>query len=46
MKAVAKKEAINSRTRSAPDYKCGGKVKGYAKGGGIEKKGKTKGKVI
>ena len=40
------KEAINSRTRSAPDYKCGGKVKGYAKGGGIEKKGKTKGKVI
>jgi hypothetical protein len=39
------KEAINSRTRSAPDYKKGGCTK-MAKGGGVESKGKTKGRMI
>lgn len=31
---------------SEHDMKCGGKVKKYARGGGIEIRGKTKGKVI
>jgi hypothetical protein len=39
------KAALKSRTRSAPKYKAGGKVKCMAKGGGIEKKGKTRGKM-
>lgn len=29
-----------------PGMKAGGSVKGFAKGGGIESKGKTKGKVV
>jgi hypothetical protein len=31
---------------SEPDMKCGGKVKKYAKGGGIEVRGKTKGRFV
>ena len=41
---MAKKPAAKSVT--APGMKCGGKVKKYARGGGIEVRGKTKGKLI
>lgn len=42
---------IGSRTmmeegETAPSYKKGGKVKSYAKGGGCELKGKTKGRFV
>ena len=40
------KEAITSRTRSAPKYKTGGKVKCMARGGGCEVRGKTKGRMV
>jgi hypothetical protein len=35
---------INKRTKYS-GYKAGGKVKKYAKGGGIEVRGKTRGKM-
>lgn len=34
------------RSEGEAGFKCGGKAKGYAKGGGIESRGKTKGKFV
>lgn len=39
-----KEEAFDKK--QAPGMKCGGKVKKFAKGGGIEVRGKTKGKFV
>jgi hypothetical protein len=45
-----KKEATVPVGQSEDDMsinkKCGGKVKKYARGGGIEKRGKTKGRMV
>ena len=38
---IAKQEAAEAKK-----MKCGGSVKKYAKGGGIELRGKTKGKFV
>lgn len=45
MKKVAKEE-VKSHEKKMHGMKKGGACKGYAKGGGIEIKGKTKGKMI
>lgn len=42
-KEGSKKEETFDRTQM---MKCGGKVKKYAKGGGIELRGKTKGRCV
>lgn len=43
---MAKFMAASKPAAPAPAMKCGGKVKKYARGGGIEVRGKTKGKLI
>lgn len=49
--ALAKGKALKSGKLSAEKYagegmKCGGKVKKYARGGGIEVRGKTRGRFV
>lgn len=44
-KAGLPKKMVAEEMREASKMACGGKVKKYAKGGGIEIKGKTRGKV-
>ena len=51
--ALAKGKALKSGKLSVEKYasedegmKCGGKVKKYARGGGIEVRGKTKGRMV
>jgi hypothetical protein len=45
MRAAAEKFKASSENDS-PGYKKGGKIKKYARGGGIESKGKTKGRFV
>lgn len=45
MKAAAKKE-VKAHEKKMHGMKCGGRVKKYAKGGGIEVRGKTKCRII
>jgi len=40
------KAYASAEAKETAEMKCGGKVKKYARGGGIEIRGKTKGKVI
>ncbi len=44
-KSIAKKE-VSGHEKSMHKMKKGGMCKGYAKGGGIEVRGKTKGRMI
>jgi hypothetical protein len=44
-KITPKQYAKGEKMESTKKMKCGGAVKKYARGGGIEVKGKTKGKV-
>jgi hypothetical protein len=37
---------LSNNANAAPGLKAGGSVKGYAKGGGIEQRGKTKGQMF
>ena len=41
-----KKTPEQYATEEAKEMKCGGKVKKYCRGGGIEVRGKTKGKMV
>ena len=45
-KAGLPKKMVQEEFREAAGMKCGGGVKKYAKGGGIESKGKTRGKFV
>ena len=41
-----KEEAFDALQGKGKPFKCGGKVKKMAKGGGVEVRGKTKGKIV
>lgn len=45
-KAGLPKKMVAEEMKEAKGMKCGGGVKKYARGGGIEVKGKTKGKFV
>lgn len=45
MREAAKRFKASSENDS-PGYKRGGKIKKYARGGGIESKGKTRGRFV
>ena len=46
MKKAGIKGKVLAEEKAEAGMKCGGKVKKYAKGGGVESKGKTKGKQV
>ena len=51
IKAAPAKKGVSKSMPSAKNMgsmglKCGGKAKGYAKGGGVEQRGKTRGKFV
>ena len=45
-KAGLPKKMVAEEMKEAKGMNCGGKVKKYARGGGIEIKGKTRGKFV
>ena len=45
-KITPQQYAKGEKMEEAKKMKCGGKVKKYARGGGIEVRGKTKGKMV